>query len=801
MSDRVVFLAEVVAYDPAIPGTRTLRYSSGQGHVTGPAESPASTFYDPRMKQPALVKRDLFQSGTTQGRSRVGYGDLVLLNGDGALDELIEYGFDGRAITIREGRPGAAYPSGFSTVLVGTMEQAEFSVSEVRIKLRDRQFEMQKPLQPTKYAGSNAPPAGLEGVTDIKGKPKPVLYGSVSNVPAVLVNTSKLIFQVAAVLTGAACNGINAVYDRGISLGGSFPLSGPHTFGSGFSSSGSLAFGNGVFVAVGNAGLIFTSPDGITWTSRTSPLGSGLDVAFGDGLFVMVGETGQMATSTDGVTWTSRTSGFGTTKIYGVGYGSGLWVAVGELGTMTTSTNGTTGWTSRVSGFGATTIYGVGYGNGMWVAVGDSGTLTSSANGTTGWTLRTSTFGVSHIYAIEFGNGLFIAVGEIGKIASSADAILWQARNSGIIGDIVECAYANGQFIAAGFSAEVSLSQTGLVWAKRTSGLGALVISGLAFGNNVLVAIASAGSSWTSARPADYASEAELLNDALAPVPGAYKTYPPGGYFRLGSSPAGVVTADVTQGAAAANRTAGQIWGALLTRAGLASGTDYNATDITALDTANSAVLGYYADAETTFEKALDDVAGSVGAWWGPDRAGVFRIRQLIAPTGTAVISLTANDLLKAPERVPTQDLGHGLPVFRSIVRYAKNYTVQTTDLAAGVSDARRGVVGREWREASETTASVQTKHLLSPELLEDSLLTTEADATAEATRRQTLRGTRKDRYSIQVKLDATTAAVDMGDVIELTHSRFGLSAGKKFIVLGLEPDANDRVLTLSIWG
>jgi hypothetical protein len=193
-----IYLAELVVYDPSTMGTTTLRYATGNGFITGASETPASTWYDGRLQQPGAIKRDLFASGTTQGRSRVGYGDLVLLNGDGALDSLLTYGWSGRAVTIRRGTVGAAYPGGFATIFAGTAEQCEVSGDTLVVKLRDRQLDLAVPLQPTKYAGSNVLPDGLEGVAgDLAGKPKPFGMGKVQNVPAVCVNTAKLIYQVA----------------------------------------------------------------------------------------------------------------------------------------------------------------------------------------------------------------------------------------------------------------------------------------------------------------------------------------------------------------------------------------------------------------------------------------------------------------------------------------------------------------------------------------------------------------------------------------------------------------------------
>jgi hypothetical protein len=72
-----------------------------------------------------------------------------------------------------------------------------------------------------------------------------------------------------------------------------------------------IAYGNGTFVAVGpektfvdvnNSESVATSPDGITWTTRTVPVRNGnfLCVAYGGGTFVAIGyTTNKAATSTD----------------------------------------------------------------------------------------------------------------------------------------------------------------------------------------------------------------------------------------------------------------------------------------------------------------------------------------------------------------------------------------------------------------------------------------------------------------------------------------------------------------------
>jgi hypothetical protein len=75
---------------------------------------------------------------------------------------------------------------------------------------------------------------------------------------------------------------------------------------------------------------------GTTWTRRISQGNHLRGVAYGDGLFVAVGNDGTILTSPDGVNWTVQTSGTDH-SLHGVTYGNGLFVAVGDNGTILTS--------------------------------------------------------------------------------------------------------------------------------------------------------------------------------------------------------------------------------------------------------------------------------------------------------------------------------------------------------------------------------------------------------------------------------------------------------------------------------
>jgi hypothetical protein len=202
-----IYLAEITAYDPALPGVVTLRYASGLGynHPSAPA------YYEPRIIEPGQIRRSMFAGGTTLGAVEVGYGELRLANVDGALDALATYGFDGRLLRVLAGDDAGIYSS-FASVFVGTMLAPRVTEEEVQILVRDRLFELERPLLTATYGGTNVLPAGVDGEDDIKGRVIPRAYGIVRGTAPVIVNTARNIYQI----SDGALNLINRVYDNAV---------------------------------------------------------------------------------------------------------------------------------------------------------------------------------------------------------------------------------------------------------------------------------------------------------------------------------------------------------------------------------------------------------------------------------------------------------------------------------------------------------------------------------------------------------------------------------------------------------
>lgn len=194
MSAELIYLVEMTGADAA-GATTVFRYCTGLGYTTLGTDTPAHTYYAPRVTNPGIYEVSCHGGAKTYGLAVVGYGTVELQNPDGALDSLIGYGFDGQLCRVLIGTQGAAY-STFTAIFSGTMDQPFTGIKSMRVNIRDVLQDLDVPLQTVKYAGTNSLPNGLEGVAaDLKGKPKPLLWGYANDVSPPWVNTERLIYQ------------------------------------------------------------------------------------------------------------------------------------------------------------------------------------------------------------------------------------------------------------------------------------------------------------------------------------------------------------------------------------------------------------------------------------------------------------------------------------------------------------------------------------------------------------------------------------------------------------------------------
>lgn len=201
-----IFLAEIQAYDPDSSSVVTWYFSSGQGFNN------AGQFYVPRIENPALYKRSM--NSALGGKVTNSIGELTLINPDGALDAIGNDYFDGRTLTLKYGDSTKAY-STFTTILKATIESVALESTRISVRLRDKSTTLDKPFSTTKYGGTNTLPTGVDGTPDdIKDQSKPRIFGRIALMQPILVNTSKLIYQI----NDGAVDSIVNVFDGGAYL-------------------------------------------------------------------------------------------------------------------------------------------------------------------------------------------------------------------------------------------------------------------------------------------------------------------------------------------------------------------------------------------------------------------------------------------------------------------------------------------------------------------------------------------------------------------------------------------------------
>jgi hypothetical protein len=250
----------------------------------------------------------------------------------------------------------------------------------------------------------------------------------------------------------------------------------------------------GWFVAAANSGSgnrVMTSPDGITWTARTTPDHNWAAFAWSPELdrLVAVAETGTagalVMTSPGGIIWTPRTSPAGDSTWFDVEWSPelGLFVAVAWSGSgdrVMTSPDGIT-WTSRPAAAANQWVSLVWAAElGLFVAVASSGAgnrVMTSPDGIT-WTIRTSAADLSWrrvCWSPEL--GLLVAVAWSGtgnRIMTSPDGITWTARTSAADNNWSSVCWSPelGLFCASAISGtgnRLMTSPDGITWTLRTS--------------------------------------------------------------------------------------------------------------------------------------------------------------------------------------------------------------------------------------------------------------------------------------------------------------------------------------------
>lgn len=329
-------------------------------------------------------------------------------------------------------------------------------------------------------------------------------------------------------------------------------------------------------------------------------------------------------------------------------------------------------------------------------------------------------------------------------------------------------------------------------------------------------------------RGADYVSQADM--EATAPAAGAYRLWPAGSMFRLGSTPAGIVTFDLVNPPFGFTPASTGQMSTLLQGVVASAGLSYPSLGLLeSTYLSNNPTGGIYTSDERTVLDCRKEIAQGLGIFtmigWDPKGYG-FRIvtSQLQSPTSAlvpvtpvtdapGVLALDESSILSASlMKIVPSGSDRGLPVWRVNVNYAKNYTVMSpTDVAGSVTIADRAFVAREYRTVTSSDAAVLTNYPYAAELNINSLIAYQADAQTECDRLLALFKVRRDMLVLTIPGELARAVpaangetlfrLAVMSLVTVTHRRFGLSTARKFIVIGIQENFSQDTVELTVWG
>ncbi len=267
-----------------------------------------------------------------------------------------------------------------------------------------------------------------------------------------------------------------------------------------------IARGAGLYVAVGERGF-YSSPDLVTWTQRNVPSGpdynGALSLAYGNGVFVAVGYG--CVVSADGVNWSNVSLPAGV-RLLSVVHDGGQFVAGGsvaganpwptDIGAVFTSPDGVfwtrqlnTGVTDTASD-DRTAIDRIDFVGGRYIATSSTGNIVLTSPDSSNWSRRDlDTHLGGSCRSIAHAKGRYMIGTDSHGYFLSTDAVDWEA-NAGPVGmstrTLVEI---GGEILASGSTGLMFRSRDGFEWTPE-AGASHPAIFSLAYGAGRYVGLA-----------------------------------------------------------------------------------------------------------------------------------------------------------------------------------------------------------------------------------------------------------------------------------------------------------------------
>jgi hypothetical protein len=211
-------------------------------------------------------------------------------------------------------------------------------------------------------------------------------------------------------------------------------------------------------------------------------------------------------------------------------------------------------------------------------------------------------------------------------------------------------------------------------------------------------------------------------------------------------------------------------------------GLDYSDIDAASFSTLGTQACGIYLNSRTNVLAICQELAKSAGLTLAVTRTGKVRLVELAIPSASSITISDSDTMLNSlrivskPEIVGAVKLG-----------YAKNFTV-LSGLVTGIPEEHKDLLAKEYLEVlAEDSQVISAYGLDSEPVLESTSLINMEEAQLVAESKLALFKTPRVVYGMTCT--SKYLNIDIGTPVTLVSNRYGLSGGKKGLVISTKPD------------
>ena len=225
---------------------------------------------------------------------------------------------------------------------------------------------------------------------------------------------------------------------------------------------------------------------------------------------------------------------------------------------------------------------------------------------------------------------------------------------------------------------------------------------------------------------------------------------------------------------------------------------DMDISAINTFDSNNQAPVGIYVTSNTNVINVCQDLASAVGAQFTSNRNGLVTILKIDTPSAVGQTKyITDTDIVFGSLTIDQK-----IPIQGAIkLGYCQNWTIQNT-LLTGIPEAHKTMFAMEYLTATVKDSAILTQYNLSnePEIKNTSMVSNSGTipyVTNEANRLLSL--WKVPRFVYRMECTAKFLNISLGEMVSLTHYRFGLSGSKYGQVISISTNWDTGRVNLGI--